>query len=158
MIFAEKNNMSRIRAYTLFCLLLIPGVVGCRKEKPPTPPKPKTIEDYILQMVGTHRMVGQYEYLAPPPVNYTLVMEDENWVIELQTSTSITVNEPITGKTTFVYTYNDTSNQYMKFVRDPVLHLNGDAIYFYYIADSITYFGYDKSSMTTYERNLHSVK
>jgi len=149
--------MRRIRFYKFALVVFVLGVCACRKEKPPTPPKPKTIEDYILQMVGTRKMVGQYEYLAPPPVNDTLVEEDENWVIELHTSTSVVINEPVTNKTTFVYTYHDTINKRLKLARYPVIHQE-DHIYYYYLNDSITYYGYDKSSMTSYERNLHSVK
>lgn len=151
--------MKKANIYIFFSLMFILGsICACRKDKPPIPPEPKTIEDHIRQMLGTHKMIGQYEYLAPPPINDTLVKEDENWVIDLHTSTSIIVNEPVTNKTTFTYAYHDEVNKRLKFVRDSVVFKDGDNIYYYYLADSITYFGYEKTSMTSYVRNLHSVK
>jgi len=145
--------MHKLKKLSLFIIaFFLLQAAACRKDKKITPASPKTVEDYISQMVGTYNMVGEV-VLTNPDTAYR-VSKTKKWIVNLVSSQSISV-EGESGK--FVYSYHDTLAHTLKLVRQPEIYTR-DHIKYYYLSDSIIYFGYVNTSMSYYEENLHSVK
>lgn len=140
--------------YLLVCVILIWAIGACRKEKVISS-KPKTTADYIQQMVGTHKMVGQSDYRSPGLDTITKIVA--YWTIESLSSSSFIVKTATGGSATYYFVRNDSANNRLTFTQSPSKN-EVDDVYYYHLKDSIVYFGYTKTSMTTFREDLHSEK
>ncbi|MBE2289707.1 MAG: hypothetical protein IAE95_09145 [Chitinophagaceae bacterium] len=148
--------MHTLRKLSLFVAgFFLLQAAACRKDKKITPASPKTNEDYIRQMVGTRKMVGEYVYTDPDTAYRA--SKEEAWVVKLVSSTSVSVDNPSRVYSQFVFIYHDTARQRIQLYREPNFQ-TVDYLYYYYLKDSFVYYGYTNTSLLYYEENLHSVK
>ena len=141
--------------YLLVFAILMWTLGACMKDKIPTLIKPKTTADYIRQMVGTHKMVGQSDYRSPGLDTITKIVS--YWTIESPSSSSFIVKTATGGSATFYFIKNDSANNRLTFTQSPAKN-DEDDVYYYHLRDSLVYYGYTKTSMTTYREDLHSEK
>ncbi len=130
-------------------------VTACRKDKKVIPPPPKTTEDYILEMVGTYKMVGYFSIKDPRIDSYANVSEE--WTVEYLGNKRILAGNSIRGKSAYTFIFDDTAYSQLVFGRDTT-SLNIDVIGYFFNDSSITYEGWNNSSFRTQSEYLHSVK
>jgi hypothetical protein len=148
--------MNLKKGLLLFWLLVTTAtVISCKKEKSVAPPAAKTVADYIRQMVGTHKMVGQSDYRSPGLD--TVIAISESWIIDSPGESSFSVKSATLGENIWHLKSNDTAYNRLVFRRYSTA-FEYEYVDYYYITDSIEYWGYNKTSMTTYKITMHSEK
>ncbi len=130
-------------------------ITACRKDKKAIPAPPKTTEDYILEMVGTYKMVGYFSIKDPRIDSSANVSED--WIVEYLGNKRILVGNSVRGKSPYAFIYHDTPALRLVFAGE-TSSLTTDKIYYFYNSDSISYQGWYNSSFHTQSEYLHSVK
>jgi hypothetical protein len=146
------NTIKRLPLYIgAFSLLL---AVACRKNKNGELPTVKTTEDYMRQMLGEYKMEGYSSYRD---IYYDTVIElKEKWDIVSVSDATVSVNESTGISSVFKRISIDSARHMFTFIRRDQLRKT-DELYYYYLADSLVYYGYTKYSMGYFEINLHSV-
>jgi hypothetical protein len=139
----------------LIFVSILMQVTACRKDKKVIPPPPKTTEDYILEMVGTYKMVGYFS-IKDPRIDSSANVSEE-WTVEYLGNKRILAGNSIRGKSAYTFIFEDTAYSQLVFGRD-TSSLNIDVISYFYDGDSIKYEGWYNSSFRTQSEYLHSVK
>lgn len=139
----------------LIFVSILMQVTSCRKDKKVIPPRPKTTEDYILEMVGTYKMVGYFS-IKDPRIDSSANVS-EVWTVEYLGSNRILVGNSTRGKSAYTFIFDDTTYSRLAFGRDTT-SLSIDIISYFYNNDSIKYEGWYNSSFHTQSEYLYSVR
>lgn len=108
----------------------------------------------MRQMLGEYKMEGYNSYRD---INYDTVIElKEKWDIVSVSDATVSVNESTGISSEFKRISIDSTRHMFTFIRRNQLQKT-DELYYYYLADSLVYYGYTKYSMGYFEINLHSV-
>ena len=123
----------------LIFVSILMQIAACRKDKKAIPAPPKTTEDYVLEMVGTYKMVGYFSIKDPRIDSSANVSED--WTIEYLGNKRILAGNSTRGKSAYTLFFDDTTYARLAFARDTT-SLSVDVISYFYNDDSIKYEGW----------------